>query len=75
MSRLTTFQQVLNLAAKSAKQNPKKGRLHVEGTIVAGPQLLKTFEDYGLLSGTLIHFEFQNDLNEWPSDKTADPKT
>jgi hypothetical protein len=48
MSRFTTFQQVLNIAAKQAKQNPKQGRLHVDGVVVQGIQLSKTFEDFGL---------------------------
>ncbi len=60
---------MLNLAAKTAKQNPKKGRLHVDGVIIAGPKLIQTFEDYGLVTGTLIHYEFLNEMNEWRSDK------
>lgn len=69
LSRKTTFQQLMNIAAKKAKQNPKKGRLIVDGTFIFGPKLIQTFEDFGLVTGTLIHYEFLNESNEWPSDK------
>jgi len=72
MSRLTTFQQVINIAARQAKQNPKHGRLHVDGVLVQGVQLSKTFEDFGLLTGAMIHYEFLNQLNEWPSEKNKE---
>jgi hypothetical protein len=52
---------VLGVAAKQQKKNPKKGRLIVDGAILAGTKLLQSLEDYKLSTGTLIHFEFINE--------------
>lgn len=68
LSRKTTFDWLLNYAAKRAKKNPKKGRILVDGIHLSGPKLYQSFEDFKLDSGTLIHYEFINDFNEWPSD-------
>lgn len=72
LSRKTTFEYLLSFAAKKQKKNPKKGRLIVNGTKLFGPKLFQTFEDTNLATGTLVHAEFINESNEWPSDqKTA----
>ena len=71
LSRKTTFQQLMNIASKKTKQNPKKGRLIVDGSIIYGPKLMQNFEDFGLVTGTLVYYEFLNESNEWPSDKRA----
>lgn len=74
LSRKTTFDSVLSIAAKQAKKNPKKGRLIVDGVILTGTKLLQSFEDFKLATGALIHSEFINDQNEWPSDKVQTKK-
>ena len=58
MSKKTTLQQVLNHAAKSYHENAKKGRLHIDESILVGVQLLVSLEDYGIQEGTLIYVEF-----------------
>lgn len=40
----------------------------VGGVKLSGTKLLQNFEDYNITTGTLIHVEFINDSNEWPSD-------
>jgi len=45
--------------------------LIVDGSIIYGPKLMQNFEDFGLVTGTLVYYEFLNESNEWPSDKRA----
>ncbi len=68
LSRKTTFETLLSFAAKKKKKNPKKGRLIVNGAKISGPKLFQTFEDVNLATGTLVHAEFINESNEWPSE-------
>lgn len=60
LSKNTTFNQVLNTAAKLYGLNPKKGRLLIEETVISGPKLLMTLGEFGITIGQLIYAEFVN---------------
>lgn len=68
VSRKTTLHQILNMASKKYMKNIKRGRLLIEDQVIAGTNLFKTLEDYGLQQGQLIYAEFSNASNEFPSD-------
>ena len=74
LSRKTTLQQVLMVAANTYKQNIKRGRLLIEDTAVAGTKLFVTLEEYGIQQGQLIYAEFANSSNEYPTELLAERK-
>ena len=74
LSRKTTLQQVLMVAANTYKQNIKRGRLLIDDAVVAGTRLFVTLEEYGIQQGQLIYAEFANSSNEYPSELLAEQK-
>ena len=63
LSRKKTLVEVMGYAAKIFRFNPKKGRLHINESIMFGPKLITTLEEIGITSGTLIYVECLNDAN------------
>ena len=68
VSRKTTLHQVLQIAARTFKENIKRGRLLIEDQILGGTSLFQSLEDFGLRHGQLIYAEFSNSSNEFPTD-------
>ena len=68
LSKKTTLGQLLNTAARLFGENPKKGRLLIEDTVISGAKLFMSLGDFGIAIGQLVYAEFCNSSNEFPSD-------
>lgn len=68
VSRKTSLEQVLTIAATTFQNNIKRGRLLIEDQVVYGTTLYQTLEEFGLRQGQLVYAEFSNSSNEFPTD-------
>lgn len=59
---------MLITAGKLFADNPKKGRLLIDETVIHGPKQVMTLSEFGIPIGQLIYAEFLNEQNEWPTE-------